>query len=76
MKDTRVPLSIAFVAADGRVVAIREMTPCTADPCPTYAPGATYRYAVELPAGAFAKAGVDNGDRVTPTDGSALPTAR
>jgi uncharacterized membrane protein (UPF0127 family) len=75
MKDTRVPLSIAFVAADGRVVAVREMTPCTADPCPTYAPGAPYRYAVELPAGSFAEAGVDNGDRVTPVDASALPKA-
>jgi uncharacterized membrane protein (UPF0127 family) len=74
MKDTRVPLSIAFVAADGRVVSLREMTPCTADPCPTYAPEGPYRYAVELPAGAFAAAGVDKGDRVTPVDGSALPT--
>jgi uncharacterized membrane protein (UPF0127 family) len=74
MKDTRVPLSIAFVAADGRVAAIREMTPCTADPCPTYSPGANYRYAVELPAGAFAAAGVEKGDRVVPVDPSALPT--
>jgi uncharacterized membrane protein (UPF0127 family) len=75
MKDTLVPLSIAFVAADGRVVGLREMTPCTADPCPTYGPGARYRYAIELPAGAFAKAGVDAGDRVVPLDASALPAA-
>jgi uncharacterized protein len=73
MKDTRVPLSIAFVAVDGRVTAMREMTPCTADPCPTYSPDTTYRYAVELPAGAFAEAGVEPGDRVLPADPSALP---
>ena len=37
MKNTLVPLSIAFVAADGRVVSVAEMTPCKADPCPSYA---------------------------------------
>src|SRR5829696_2865903 len=31
MKNTLVPLSIAFVAADGRVVSVAEMTPCKAD---------------------------------------------
>ena len=73
MKDTLVPLSIAFVAADGRVVSLAEMTPCRADPCPTYAPAGPYRYAVELRAGAFAAAGVAEGDRVVPTDPEALP---
>src|SRR5215216_7853289 len=53
MKNTLVPLSIAFVAADGRVVSVAEMTPCEADPCPSYAPAGPYRYAVELAAGAF-----------------------
>ena len=38
MKNTLVPLSIAFVAADGRVVSVAEMTPCKADPCPSYRP--------------------------------------
>jgi uncharacterized protein len=73
MKDTLVPLSIAFVAADGRVVTVAEMTPCTADPCPTYAPAGPYRYAVELRAGAFPAAGVGAGDRVVPEDPSSLP---
>ena len=57
MKNTLVPLSIAFVAADGRVVSVAEMTPCKADPCPSYAPAGPYRYAVELAAGAFGAAG-------------------
>ena len=73
MKDTLVPLSIAFVAADGRVVSVAEMTPCKADPCPSYAPAGPYRYAVELAAGAFAAAGVGPGARVVPEDPAALP---
>jgi uncharacterized membrane protein (UPF0127 family) len=75
MKDTLVPLSIAFVAADGTVVGIREMAPCRADPCPSYEPAGAYRYAVELPAGAFRDAGVARGDRVVPEDPGALPQA-
>jgi uncharacterized membrane protein (UPF0127 family) len=73
MKNTLVPLSIAFVAADGRVVSVAEMTPCTADPCPSYPPAGPYRYAVELPAGAFEAAGVGAGDKVVATDPAALP---
>jgi uncharacterized membrane protein (UPF0127 family) len=73
MKNTLVPLSIAFVAADGRVVSVAEMTPCTADPCPSYPPDGRYRYAVELSAGAFEAAGVGEGDRVVPEDPAALP---
>jgi uncharacterized membrane protein (UPF0127 family) len=75
MKDTLVPLSIAFVAADGRVVAVREMVPCRADPCPLYAPGRPYRYAVELAGGAFAAAGVGPGARVVPRDPERVPVA-
>jgi uncharacterized membrane protein (UPF0127 family) len=73
MKNTLVPLSIAFVGADGRVVSVAEMTPCQADPCPTYPPAGRYRYAVELAAGAFADAGVGAGARVVPVDPEALP---
>jgi uncharacterized membrane protein (UPF0127 family) len=73
MKDTLVPLSIAFVAGDGRVVSVTEMTPCRADPCPSYAPAGPYRYAVELAGGAFAAAGVGPGDRVVPEDPASLP---
>jgi uncharacterized protein len=75
MKDTLVPLSIAFVAADGRVVGVREMVPCRADPCPLYQPAVPYRYAVELPAGAFRAAGLDAGDRLLPEAPQELPQA-
>jgi uncharacterized membrane protein (UPF0127 family) len=73
MKNTLVPLSIAFVAADGRVVSVAEMTPCKADPCPSYPPAGPYRYAVELAAGAFGDAGVGPGSRVVAVDPAALP---
>jgi uncharacterized membrane protein (UPF0127 family) len=73
MKNTLVPLSIAYVAGDGRVVSVAEMTPCTADPCPSYAPAGPYRYAVELAAGAFREAGVGPGAKVVPVDPAALP---
>jgi uncharacterized membrane protein (UPF0127 family) len=61
------------VAADGRVVSVAEMTPCKADPCPSYAPGGPYRYAIELPAGSFGDAGVGPGARAVPVDPAALP---
>jgi uncharacterized membrane protein (UPF0127 family) len=61
MKDTHIPLSIAFVAADGEVLRIMDMDPCEADPCPVYRPGVTYRYALEVNQGAFEPAGVGPG---------------
>jgi uncharacterized protein len=75
MKDTLVPLSIAFVAANGQVVSVSEMVPCQADPCPVYQPARPYRYAVELPAGAFAAAGVGPGGLVLPLRADLLPAA-
>lgn len=54
MKDTLIPLDIAFFEADGVLVAVLEMEPCRADPCPRYGPGVPYRLALEAPAGALA----------------------
>jgi uncharacterized protein len=73
MKDTLVPLSIAFVSSSGRVVSVSEMVPCRADPCEVYSPAGPYRYAVELPAGAFAAARVGPGGLVLPLQASLLP---
>jgi uncharacterized membrane protein (UPF0127 family) len=65
MKDTLIPLSIAFVAEDGRIVAIEEMSPCEEqDPCPTWdSGGRPYTLAIEANAGWFAEHGVAVGDR-------------
>ncbi|HEX9343274.1 MAG TPA: DUF192 domain-containing protein [Actinomycetota bacterium] len=75
MKDTLVPLSIAFVAADGHVVEVDEMPPCHANPCPTYGPNRPYRSAIELAAGGFSRAGIHPGDLVVPEDPTSLPAA-
>ena len=64
MKDTPIPLSIAFWNAGGSVVDIRDMRPCTADPCPLYRSRAPYTHALEMNVGWFASHGVKIGDTV------------
>jgi hypothetical protein len=63
MKDTVIPLSIAFVDEGGRVVGVRDMEPCEADPCPTYGVDEPYLLAVEANIGWFDAHGVEVGDR-------------
>lgn len=65
MKDTWIPLSIAFLDAGGRILAILDLEPCAADPCPVYEPGLAYRSALEVSRGAFARLGVAVGDVAT-----------
>jgi hypothetical protein len=65
MKNTLIPLSIAFADAGGEIVRILDMDPCEADPCPVYDPEATYRTALEVNQGAFSEWGVAEGDRMT-----------
>ena len=54
MKNTLIPLDIAFFRGDGTLVEVLQMEPCgDQDSCPSYSPGADYRYALEAPAGAL-----------------------
>ena len=64
MKDTLIPLSIAFWDQQGRIVGIRDMVPCTKDPCPTYASPKPYTGALEVNMGFFNEHGVTTGDRI------------
>jgi uncharacterized protein len=64
MKDTLIPLSIAFWDERGRIVAMLDMDPCASDPCPTYDPGVEYAGAVEVNQGFFDRHGVEVGDRI------------
>lgn len=64
MKDTLVPLSIAFADADGRILRILDMEPCEADPCPSYDPGTEFEGALEVNQGFFEEHGVEVGDAV------------
>jgi len=62
MKDTLIPLDIAFVDAAGRVVDVQRMVPCTADPCTIYHAAGPFTVAVETGAGVLTGAGVHAGD--------------
>ena len=64
MKDTLIPLSVAFFDADGRITAILDMTPCRADPCELYRAPGPYAGAMEMNRGAFDRLGVEVGDTV------------
>jgi uncharacterized membrane protein (UPF0127 family) len=65
MKNTLIPLSIAFAAGDGTILRILDMEPCEADPCEIYDPGVPYESALEVNQGAFADWGVEEGDLLT-----------
>jgi uncharacterized protein len=62
MKDTRIPLSIAFFGRDGRIVRILDMDPCREEPCELYDPGVPYWGALEVNQGAFERWGAEEGD--------------
>src|SRR5438876_6269573 len=48
MKDTLIPLSIAFFDAHRRILAIRDMTPCRTSPCRLYRSPRPYVGAIEV----------------------------
>jgi uncharacterized protein len=62
MKDTLIPLSIAFYDARGRILRVLDMEPCRRDPCAVYDPEVRYRGALEVNRGAFARWDVRVGD--------------
>ena len=64
MKNTLIPLDIAFYDGRGRILRIMQMKPCTGDPCATYDPGVAYRAALEVNAGSFRRWGVRRGSRI------------
>jgi uncharacterized protein len=65
MKNTLIPLSIAFYDESGTILRILDMEPCRADPCPLYDPEVAYRGALEVNRGAFSRWGVSAGDTLT-----------
>ena len=64
MKDTVIPLSLAFWGEDGRILTIMDMTPCRRDPCPTSPPDTRSMGAVEANRGLLDELGVAAGDSV------------
>jgi uncharacterized protein len=62
MKNTTIPLSIAFMDAEGRIVDIQDMEPLDDEP-PHYVSAEPARYALEVNQGFFEERGVEVGDR-------------
>lgn len=68
MKDTLIPLSVAFFDEDGIIVDIEDMEPCAqGEECGLYGSDAPYTGALEVNQGAFERLGVQVGDRITVT---------
>jgi uncharacterized membrane protein (UPF0127 family) len=61
MKNTLIPLSIAFVDSEGRIVDIQDMKPLDDDP-PHYVSAEPARYALEVNRGFFEERGIKVGD--------------
>jgi len=69
MRNTPMPLSIAWIDATGQVVATADMAPCADDPnCPDYpaaGPPPPYRMAIEVPQGKLTELGLVQGSKIT-----------
>ena len=67
-RNTFIPLTLAWIAADGTIVDLTDMAPVRPEDNPQintfYAPRASYRYVIEANQGWFARNGVAVGDRV------------
>ncbi|HET7839609.1 MAG TPA: DUF192 domain-containing protein [Rectinemataceae bacterium] len=61
MKNTKLPLSLAYISSDGTIREIFDLVPGSLDPVQSER---SVRYALEVPRGWFAKAGIKSGDRV------------
>lgn len=63
MRNTRIPLSIAYFDTTGRFVSSADMTPCpdrTRD-CPSYPPAGPYLHTIEVALGDLARLGIGPG---------------
>ncbi|MCL2127258.1 MAG: DUF192 domain-containing protein [Treponema sp.] len=61
MKNTLIPLSIAFISSDGRIIEIKDMQPGDLNSVKS---SKSVRYALEAPQGWFGRAGIKPGDTV------------
>ena len=67
MRDTRIPLSVAFFDEDGAFVSARDMDPCPpgTDDCPSYSAEGPYLHALEVEQGALPSLGIGPGARLS-----------
>lgn len=62
MENTLIPLTVAFISADGSVQETQDMQ---AETCSFHTPSQAYQYAIEANLGFFAANGIKPGDHVT-----------
>jgi len=70
MKNTQLPLSIAWIESDGTIGGIQDMTPFSLAPVESTR---FVRFALEVPQGWFARSGVQVGDRVVIPEAQRVP---
>jgi uncharacterized membrane protein (UPF0127 family) len=78
MRNTRIPLALAFFDGDGRFVNAQGMDPCpdeVADAdCPKYPSAGPFRYAIEAPRGGLGALGIGPGSTLAlPPEGTPCP---
>lgn len=71
MKDTLIPLEIAYWDEGGTIVDIQQMVPCEEEPCERYPAAAPFIGALEVNPGTFADAGIEVGDTIEIVPGEA-----
>lgn len=67
MKDTIIPLDVAYFDAEGRFVSAHAMEPCpeaAGDSCPSYPPAGPYLHAVEVPKNGTLPLGIGPGSAI------------
>jgi uncharacterized membrane protein (UPF0127 family) len=78
MRDTPLPLSIAFFADGGRFVSAADMEPCLTGPpedCARYSATGPYVTAIEVPQGTLADLGIRPGSRLKMNTGPGCDAA-
>jgi uncharacterized membrane protein (UPF0127 family) len=66
MRNTPMPLSIAYIDGAGKLVSTADMAPCEdVDGCPTYPPAGKFRTAIEVVQGALPLFGILPGATIT-----------
>lgn len=68
MYRTRIPLDIAFIDGEGKILALHTMSPCRSEnpaDCPAYPAGVAFQAALEVNAGYFKDKGIELGDCIS-----------
>jgi uncharacterized membrane protein (UPF0127 family) len=65
MKDTLIPLTLAWFDAAGKFIGSADMTPCLAGSCRLYSAPSQYMIAIEVPQGSLSYFGIGSGSSIS-----------